>query len=167
MFLNRRYFVLDRLSRRLYVFTSDISPSPRYCIDFITVKCQVDGLAPLPDSLLPSALAPLSGTSLSSLTSLDEMGLFAPFSDSGLSSRARGGPSMSFASYDPTMSPGRASLNADSLDALPSTSRQYGIEIKGNGVLILAYAASQREYYVWLKALSDAAGGRVPVRSQL
>ncbi len=30
LFLNRRYFVLDRLSRRLYVYTSDIEPHPRY-----------------------------------------------------------------------------------------------------------------------------------------
>ncbi len=43
LFLNRRYFVLDRLSRRLYVFTSDIDAHPRYRIDFAVTRCTVTG----------------------------------------------------------------------------------------------------------------------------
>ena len=41
MFLNRRYFVLDRLSRRLYVYTNDIAPHPRYHLDFAETRCSV------------------------------------------------------------------------------------------------------------------------------
>jgi hypothetical protein len=41
VFLNRRYFVLDRLSRRLYVYTNDIASHPRYHLDFAETRCSV------------------------------------------------------------------------------------------------------------------------------
>lgn len=164
VFLNRRFFVLDRLSRRLYVYTSDISASPRYCIDFTSVLCVVEGTVPVDkEAGTPPSAVPV--------VFLDEV----PSIEAAMSPRSR-----STTPAGPMISDGRRSTGSRfdddpdrtavlDMDTSPldeedvSSGKTYGINIRGPGVFMVAYASSLKQYNTWLKALNDAAIGRLPV----
>jgi hypothetical protein len=150
VFLNRRYFVLDKLSRRLYVYTNDVAPSPRYCIDFTAAVCSCEGLAS--PSLSPSLVsAPHSGGDDVSV----EISL--PLSMHRKPSELKRSVSRS--------SIGTRSSDEPLQDRSPAATspKHFGIHIKGPSVSILAYAETQRQYQTWLKALADAVLGKIPV----
>ena len=151
LFLNARFFLLERAECRLYVYNSDCAALPRYYVDFR--KC-ADGGAPCAVALL----APGGGggglekdwTTDDSDTEAEEGGQQAAGGGAGAAAAAAAGAAG--ARPSPWLPRG---TGASSLPVAKAAA--WGFQITGPALRIIAYASSQRRAVVWVRALRAAA----------
>ena len=150
LFLNSRFFVLDRAEARLYVFSSDVSSQPRYFIDFRRASAVV------------TLLRPSIGTGQKGAGEF-ESGWETDDSDTDVDDAGESSAG-AYNSTTPWLPRGTG------LSALPPGGKGalwgFSIVCSGSGPSITAYAAHERRARVWVRSLTAAAACK-PAREVL
>jgi hypothetical protein len=170
LFLNPRFFLLDRSTCRLYVFTHDYSTAPRYYVDFVAQACTVTLVDPSASTAAAASSSSSSagagaaaangrwegGDESNSDTEDDEDDELGPLAGGG-----RSAGSSSSSGLPPPLAPWLPRGTGSS--SLPSgRARAWGFTLTGPSLRVVAYTPSERRARVWVSAIAAACARRAP-----
>lgn len=147
LFLNPRFFLLDRTTARLYVFTYDYSTSPRYYVDFVTQQCTVTLLQPISSSSISNS----SSTTAAILTMNDDSDSDTEDeNDTTSSSASLESVYPSSSSSTPVWLP-----QGTGTTTLPAgKTKSWGFILNGPSLRIVAYTDRERRARVWVRGIT-------------